>query len=87
MCKCGERIAIEQPRDPYWRPYPTWWPYTYTTTYTTPNATPSWTYTTSGTTTYNSLVCTCPPDRGDNYMGTCPVHDTTVTVENFGFTQ
>ncbi len=26
-----------------------------------------------------TVRCTCPPDRGDNYLGTCPIHDVTVT--------
>jgi hypothetical protein len=25
----------------------------------------------------NTPRCTCPPNRGDNYAGSCPVHDTT----------
>jgi hypothetical protein len=26
-----------------------------------------------------SQVCTCPPNRGDNYLGSCPIHDIKVT--------
>lgn len=22
-----------------------------------------------------TVRCTCPPDRGDNYAGNCPIHD------------
>ncbi len=88
MCKCGERIDIEQPREPYWRPS---WPYSYpyitwTSTEPLPNVTTITAPNTSiGSVTYNALRCTCPPDRGDLYVGNCPVHDaqTTLTVENF----
>jgi len=24
--------------------------------------------------------CTCPPNRGDNYLGTCPIHDVLTTL-------
>lgn len=27
-----------------------------------------------------TVRCTCPPDRGGNYVGTCPIHDVQVTV-------
>jgi hypothetical protein len=30
------------------------------------------------TNTY-TVRCTCPPNRGDNYAGTCPIHDVQVT--------
>jgi hypothetical protein len=23
----------------------------------------------------STVRCTCPPDRGDNFLGTCPIHD------------
>lgn len=26
-----------------------------------------------------TVRCTCPPNRGDNYFGTCPVHDVRIT--------
>ena len=27
----------------------------------------------------HTVRCSCPPDRGDNYAGTCPIHDVTMT--------
>ena len=33
----------------------------------------------TGGTTGNTVRCTCPPNRGDNYVGYCPIHDTQVT--------
>ena len=26
-----------------------------------------------------TVRCTCPPDRGDNYAGSCPIHDVATT--------
>ena len=26
-----------------------------------------------------TVRCTCPPNRGDNYYGTCPIHDVSAT--------
>jgi hypothetical protein len=26
-----------------------------------------------------TVRCTCPPNRGDNYYGTCPIHDVHVS--------
>jgi hypothetical protein len=26
-----------------------------------------------------TVVCTCPPNRGDNFAGTCPIHDAHTT--------
>lgn len=31
-----------------------------------------------GTST-TTVVCTCPLNRGDNYLGHCPIHDVHVT--------
>jgi hypothetical protein len=27
-----------------------------------------------------TMRCTCPPERGDNYLGSCPIHDVQVTL-------
>ncbi len=27
----------------------------------------------------NTARCTCPTNRGDNYFGTCPIHDVQIT--------
>lgn len=27
----------------------------------------------------STVVCTCPPNRGDNFLGSCPVHDVQIT--------
>lgn len=31
------------------------------------------------TVTTTTVRCTCPPNRGDNYAGNCPIHDVMVT--------
>lgn len=31
--------------------------------------------TTGTVTTGHTVYCSCPPNRGDNYAGNCPIHD------------
>jgi hypothetical protein len=30
-----------------------------------------------------TVRCTCPPSRGDNYLGMCPVHDVTILYKGW----
>lgn len=44
-----------------------------------PNPTITWPTITTGGTNGFEVRCTCPADRGANYFGSCPIHDTQIS--------